>query len=281
MEKVRIITDSGSDFPKPYPENLTVLSLSIRFGDEEYLDGVNIDHEMFYRKLTSGKDLPSTSLVPPTTFAIAYEQALAAGETVVAVILSSRLSGTYQSAALAAEDMENVYVVDSLNATIGEQNLVRYALRLAEQGMSAKEIAAELERAKTHIILMGVPDTLDYLHRGGRISRTVALVGGALAIKPVLALRDGVVEMIGKARGARNADNYLIKEIEKSQGVNFSMPYCLGYTGTSDASLKRYIEDSRSLWEDHVDSLPITSVGPTIGTHLGPGAIIVSYFDNL
>lgn len=281
MEKVRIITDTGADFPKPYPQNLTVLSLSIRFGSEEYRDAIDIDHETFYRKLTASKELPKTSLIPPAEFAAAFDEATEAGETVVAVILSGKLSGTYQSALLAAEGMENVHVVDSLNATIGEQILVRYALRLADQGMSAARIAGELNRVKSHIILMGVPETLEYLHKGGRISKAVAVLGGALAIKPVLALRDGLVEMIGKARGAKNADNYLIQEINKANGINFQMPFCLGYTGSSDAGLQKYIEDSRALWVGKTDTLPITTVGATIGTHVGPGAILIAFFDNM
>ena len=137
MEKIRILTDSGSDICAPYPENLTVIPLTIHFGDEEYLDGVTIGHRAFYEKLTSGKTLPTTSLVSPGCFADAFAKAQEAGETVVAVVLSSKLSGTYQSAMLAAQDFENVYVVDSMNATLGEQILVKYALQLVEDGLLA------------------------------------------------------------------------------------------------------------------------------------------------
>ena len=140
MEKIRILTDSGSDICAPYPENLTVIPLTIHFGDEEYLDGVTIGHRAFYEKLTSGKTLPTTSLVSPGCFADAFAKAQEAGETVVAVVLSSKLSGTYQSAMLAAQDFENVYVVDSMNATLGEQILVKYALQLVEDGLSAADI---------------------------------------------------------------------------------------------------------------------------------------------
>lgn len=281
MEKIRILTDSGSDMPAPYPENLTVLPLSIHFGKEEYLDGVTLDYQTFYQKLTSSKTLPKTSLVPPGDFAEAFDRAEENGETVIAVILSSRLSGTYQSAVLAAQGRERVYVVDSLNATLGQQILVRYALSLAEQGMAAQEIVAELERVKSHARLMGMPDTLEYLRKGGRISGTVAFVGEALAIKPVLALQEGVIVMLGKARGSRNGNNYLIKEVEKANGVDFSKPFAVGYSGLDDKALQRYIQDSRQLWEGKTESLPITTVGPTIGTHLGPGAVIVAFFDNL
>lgn len=278
MEKVRIITDSGSDCMAPYPENLTVIPLTIHFGDEEYRDGVTIDHKTFYEKLTSGSQLPTTSLVPPGDFADAFRSAREAGETVVAVVLSSKLSGTYQSAVLAAGDFDNVYVVDSLNATVGLQVLVKYALELAARGLGAARIAQELEQAKGHVNLLGMPDTLEYLQRGGRISKTAAVLGGVLSIKPVLRLIDGVVVMIGKARGSKNGNNYLIQEVTRS-GIDFSRPLCLGYTGLSDALLQRYIEDSRPLWEGKVHSLPISTVGATIGTHVGPGAIIVAFFD--
>lgn len=279
MEKIRILTDSGSDICAPFPENLTVIPLTIHFGSEEYRDGETIDHKTFYEKLTSGSALPTTSLIPPGEFEQAYKKAQDAGETVIAIVLSSKLSGTYQSAALAAEGFDHVYVVDSLNATLGEQILVKYALQLVERGMSAADIAAELERAKSHVNLMGLPDTLEYLHRGGRVSKTVAVLGGALSIKPVLRLVDGVVVMIGKARGSKNGNNYLIQEVNKS-GVDFSKPLCLGYTGLSDELLQRYIADSRQLWEGKVDTLPISTVGATIGTHVGPGAIVVAFFDN-
>ena len=279
MEKIRIITDSGSDFCPPYPKNLTVMPLTIHFGAEEYRDGQTIDHKTFYEKLVSGSELPTTSLIPPGEFQQEFDKAEAAGETVIAVLLSSKLSGTYQSAVLAAQDREKVYVVDSMNATLGEQILVKYAIRLVNQGLSATDIVAELERAKSHVNLMGMPDTLDYLHRGGRISKTVAVLGGALSIKPVLRLVDGVVVMIGKARGSKNGNNYLIQEVSKS-GVDFTKPLCLGYTGLSDELLQRYIADSRQLWEGKAEELPISTVGATIGTHVGPGAIVLAFFDN-
>ena len=279
MEKIRILTDSGSDICAPFPENLTVIPLTIHFGPEEYRDGETIDHKTFYEKLLSNKELPTTSLIPPGQFQAAFEKAREAGETVIAVVLSSKLSGTYQSAVLAAQEFDNVYVVDSMNATLGEQILVKYALQLAEQGLSAQEIVAELERSKSHVNLMGLPGTLEFLHRGGRMSKTIAVLGSALSIKPVLRLVDGVVVMVGKARGFKNGYSYLSQEVTKS-GVDFTKPLCLGYTGLSDALLQRYIEDSRAIWEGKIDKLPISTVGATIGTHVGPDAVIVSFFDN-
>lgn len=280
MEKVHILTDSGSDILPPCPENLTVLPMTIRFGEREYRDGVDLDHREFYEKLLESDALPVTSLVSPGDFGEFYRQAEKQGETVVVVTLSSKLSGTWQSAVLAARDYPGrVFVVDSRNATLGERLLVEYALRLAGEGLPAKKIAGELERVRNRIRVIGLLDTLEYLKKGGRISKTVAFFGEAMAIKPVVTVRDGEVVMLGKARGSRNGNNFLIQEIGKAGGVDFRMPYALGYTGLSDAMLQKYIRDSEPLWRDHAEALPVHTIGATIGTHIGPGAIAVAFFD--
>lgn len=276
---IRIITDSASDIPQGLREDLTVLPMHVYFGEEEFLDGVNLDHKQFYERLIEEEELPKTSQIAPFDFEQAYQQAAAAGEQVIVITISSKLSGTYQSACVAAADYEGrVFVVDSLNATLGERCLVDYALRLKEQGKTAEQIVAELERGKTRIRLLALLDTLEYLKKGGRISKSVAMVGGMLSIKPVVSVVDGEVVMVGKARGSRNGNNLLVQEIEKAGGVDFSMPYYLGYTGLDDHLLQKYIEDSRALWEGHADHLDSTSVGGTIGTHVGPGAIAVFFF---
>lgn len=280
MDKIRIITDSASDITGAANTQLTVLPMRINFGEEEYLDGVTISHHEFYEKLIESDTLPVTSLISPAVFEEAFEKAVGNGEKVIAITISGRLSGTYQSAILAAAQFEgNVFVIDSLNAAIGEQILVNYALELVNKGMSAKEIVQTLNDAKKHIHILALLDTLEYLKKGGRISKTVAFVGGALSIKPVVTVIDGEVALLGKARGSKNGNNFLIKEIEKINGVDFSRPFCLGYTGLSDSLLQKYIEDSKSLWETYTDKLPICSIGATIGTHVGPNAIAVAFFD--
>ncbi len=282
MSSIRIITDSASDFDKDgfIPENVTVLPLTIRFGEEEYLDGINISHGEFFEKLETSVELPSTSLVSPIAFEEAFRKAVDAGEDVVAVTLSSKLSGTYQSAVLAARNFEgHVTVVDSCNATLGEQILVRYASDLASAGKDMTEIADALENIKKKIHTMGIPETLEYLKKGGRISAISASLGGLLSIKPVLAVRNGEIIALGKARGPKNGCNYLIKEIEASAGIDFEKPFCVGYTGLSDAFLQTYIAASRSLYEGHEDQLLVSTVGATIGTHVGPNAIVVAFFE--
>ncbi len=279
MKKIRIMTDSASDMALPAPEGITVLPMSIRFGEEEYQDGVTITHKAFYEKLIEHDELPETSLIAPAAFAEAYRAAVDQGEQVIVITISSKLSGTYQSAVLAAEDFQGqVCVVDSLSAAIGEQALVLYAKQLVDDGMPMHDIVVMLDIAKKKLHLVALLDTLEYLKKGGRISKTVAFVGGILSIKPVVAVLDGEVVLLGTARGSRNGSNFLIKEIEKSSGVDFSKPICLGYTGLSDKLLHKYIQDSKHLWEAHADALRIASIGATIGTHVGPDAIAVAFF---
>lgn len=280
---IRIITDSGADISRNMGASpradLTILPMHVYFGEKEFQDGVDLTHRQFYEMLIESEELPKTSQIPPYEFEQVYKEAVEAGEQVVVITISGKLSGTYQSACMAAGEYQGqVFVVDSLNATLGERCLVDYALRLKDQGMAAKEIAAELERARKRIRLLALLDTLEYLKKGGRISKSVAMVGGMLSIKPVISVVDGEVAMLGKARGSRNGSNLLVQEIGKAGGVDFSMPYYLGYTGLDDHMLRKYVEDSRALWEGHVDHLDSTPVGGTIGTHIGPGAIGVFFF---
>ncbi|MDE7435350.1 MAG: DegV family EDD domain-containing protein [Lachnospiraceae bacterium] len=278
-EKIRIITDSASDIIDTDREDLTVLPLTIRFGDTEYQDGVNLSREEFYEKLIEEEELPQTSQLTPYDFSTAYEEAKAAGETVIVITMSAKLSGTYQSALLAAQDYDGmVYVVDSANVTVGEHALVEYALRLVDSGLEAVSIVSRLEADKNRIRLVALLDTLEYLKKGGRISAAAAMVGGVLNIKPVIAIEHGEVAMLGKARGSRQGNNLLVQQIEAAGGIDFSMPYFLGYTGLSDALLQKYIWDSETLWKDGVENLSFTLVGGAIGTHVGPGAIAVAFF---
>ena len=276
---IRIITDSAADLPAPVRKEVTVLPMTISFGDCHFQDGVDLSHRQFYERLIEEDTLPVTSQVSPGQFGDAFKAAVAAGETVVAVTLSKKLSGTWQSACLAARDYPGkVFVVDSGNATIGEQVLVERALALMDEGMQAQEIARTLDREKGEVRLIALLDTLEYLKRGGRISSTTALVGGLLSVKPVVAVREGEVVVLGKARGSKNGNSLLVEEIEKTAGVDFSRPYRLGYTGLTDALLQKYVHDSQALWQQHTESLPICTVGGTIGTHVGPGAIAVAFF---
>lgn len=278
---VRIVIDSACDLTKEKADalHLDFMPLKTLFGEEEYLDGVTISHREFYEKLIECGTIPTTSQIPPYDFEKKFSEIKKSGDTAVVITLSSLLSGTYQSAMLALEGYEDcIYLVDSLNVCIGEQNLVQYAVRLRNQGLSAKEIADELDRKKSDICVLAVFDTLEYLKHGGRISKTAAWAGTVLSIKPVISIIKGEVAILGKARGSKNGNNMLMQQVNQSGGIDFTMPYCLGYSGFDDTLLQKYITDSASLWENQTDSLPISTIGSTIGTHAGPGAIAVSYF---
>lgn len=276
---VKIITDSASDVLTPYHPAVSVLPMTITFGDQQYRDKEELSHQRFYELLIESEQLPSTSQIGPAQFEEAFQAQVDAGHSVVAVILSGKLSGTYQSACIAAEEFpQKVFVVDSENAALGEGILVQRAAQLVDQGLEAPEIAQRLEDEKKDIRLIALLDTLEYLKRGGRISKSVAAIGGLLSIKPVIAVQNGEVCMLGKARGSKNGNNLLVQEIQKTTGIDFERPYCLGYSGFHDDMLQKYIADSRSLWEGHAEHLPIGTIGATIGTHIGPGAVGVAFF---
>ena len=208
-----------------------------------------------------------------------FTELTANGDELVVITLSSKLSGTYQSACIAAEDFPGrVHVVDSLSATMGERLLVLEGLRLVSDGMSAAETAKTLEAYRHQICVLGMLDTLEYLKKGGRISSATAFAGELLAIKPVVTIYDGEVRLIGKARGSKNGNNLLRKLVGEKGGVDFSRPFTLAYSGLSDAMLKKYIDDSRDLWQSAADALPISTIGCVIGAHLGPGAVGVAFF---
>lgn len=283
---IRIITDSASDITREDVAAagnpaLGVLPLSITFGNTTYEDGVNLSHQRFYELLVEGDDLPMTGQVNPYAFEQAIGEARAAGDEVIVITLSGKLSGTNASANTAAASFDSgVYVVDSKNVTVGERVLVDYALRLVGEGLSAADIATALEQAREDIYVVGLLDTLEYLRRGGRIPASAAALGKLLSIKPVITIEDGAVELLGKARGSKNGRNLLTQQVETAGGIDFAMPIALGYAGLDDALLRKYIEDSRHIWEDHIalEDLPVHSVGATIGTHVGPGAIALAFF---
>ena len=143
--------------------------------------------------------------------------------------------------------------------------------------MGLDELADHLAKKREEIGLVAMVDTLEYLKKGGRISGAAALAGGVLGIKPVVTARDGELAVLGKARGSKKANNLLIEQIRKN-GVDFSMPLLLGYTGLSDDMLQQYIQDSQCLWKGHVDDLDCVQLSSVIGTHAGPGAVAVAYF---
>ena len=277
--KVNIIVDSTADLRPGLRDQFTVVPLTVSFGDKEYVDGVTISHKEFYEKLIESDVLPTTSQATPAAFEAVFAQVAERGETAVVLTLAAGLSGTYQSAVIAAEEYPGiVHVVDGTSVAIGTGILAEQALRYRDQGLSAGEIAEKLEQDKGRIHVVALLDTLEYLKKGGRISSAVAVAGGILSIKPVAAVKDGKIVMLGKARGSKQGNNLLVQEIQKAGGVDFDRPVLLGYTGLSDVLLKKYVEDSKALWENGVEQLEYVSIGSVVGTHAGPGAVAVAFF---
>ena len=276
---VQIIVDSTADVMPEIKERLKVVPLTVHFGETEYIDGVTINYKEFYEKLVESDVLPTTSQPNPAAFEQAYKEVVETGDTAVVLTVASKLSGTYQSAMIAAEDYEDkIYIVDTKTVAIASGILAEYALNLVESGMDAKSIAEKLEEEKEKVCLVAMVDTLEYLYKGGRLSKTSAIVGGMLSIKPVLTVKDGEIVVLGKARGSKQGNNLLVTEIEKAGGVDFDKPLLLGYTGLTDVLLQKYITDSERLWKDGTEELRYTPIGSAIGTHAGPGAVAVAFF---
>lgn len=277
----RIMIDSGSDILPWEAEKLGLIHLpmTVTFGETEYRDGVDLSHREFYEKLIESDTLPITSQITPSAFEDVLEQIPPEDDAVI-LCLSSALSGTYQSAMIAAEHYPGrVYVVDTKSVCVGERLLALRAVEMREQGAPAEEIAEVLTREREELRVMAVLDTLEYLKKGGRISSAVAFAGSLLSIKPVVAVDEkGEVALVGKARGSQNSNNLLRELIRKCGGVDYERPFALAYSGLSDALMRKYIEDSGDLWQGHARELPVTTVGCTIGTHVGPGAIAVAFF---
>jgi len=175
---VRIITDSTADLIPAVKSRLTVVPLTVRFGDQEFIDGVTITHKGFYEKLVESDVLPTTSQATPAMFEEAFRPIAKAGDSAVVLTVSAKLSGTCQSAMIAAGEYENIHVVDTESVAIGSGILAELALQLADQGMEARQIAQRLEQEKKNVRIIAMVDTLEYLKRGGRVSKTVAFAGG-------------------------------------------------------------------------------------------------------
>ena len=278
---IKVLTDSASDISQQEAKEMgiEILPMIVSFGDEEFFDGVNLTPQTFYERLIESDELPKTSQITPFRFEEAFKRITEKGDELVVVLMSSKLSGTYLAACTAAENFKGkVFVVDSLNVAVGERLLVQYALRLIGQGASIEKVVAELEEKKKKVNVMAVLGTLEYLKKGGRISAAVAFAGELLSLKPVVAVVDGEVKLVGKALGSKKGNNLLNRLVAEKGGIDFSMPFGTIYSGLNKVVLEKYIADSASLWANETSFVPQYMIGGTIGTHVGPGAVGVAFF---
>ena len=276
---IQIVVDSTADMRPEVAAKVSIVPLSVQFGEKTYVSGVDITPSQFYEMLAQSDVLPTTSQPAPFLFEEAFERAVSEGHEVICLTCSGKLSGTHQSANIAAAEFEGkVHVVDSNTIALGLGIMAEYAVGLAEQNVSAAEILDKLKEKREKVRLLALVDTLEYLKKGGRISSAVALAGGLLNIKPVISVNDGEIKLLGKARGVRQGNTLLNQEIAKAGGVDFTMPVMLGYTGTQEEQLQKYIQESNDLWAPYDGNLPVAVVGSVVGTHAGPGAVAVGFF---
>ena len=278
---IRILTDSASDILPAEAEALgvTVIPLNVTLEDGTVLrDGLDMTPTEYYTHLSTCRKLPTTSQPSPELFERFYLDAAAAGDEVLGIFLSHELSGTYQCAKLAADmaNVDNVLFVDSENVCLGEALLVRLAAHLRDAGKTLVQIATDLEHAKQHLHLVAAIDDLKYLRKGGRLPAAVAVAGGMLGIKPLITIKDGKVAMAGKARGLPGAYVALFKKIEELGGISPAFAALAGYTANirEVQPIQNYLRDNLK-----IDEPLVRQIGCVIGTHAGPGAFGIAFFD--
>lgn len=279
---IRIVVDSSCDLTEKEAneKGIIMLPMSIEWDGETYKDGVELYGDLFYEKLENSDIIPKTSQVTPVAYEKVFREAKEAGDDLVCITASSKISGSYQSAVIASEVMPEARIIDSETASVGAEILVELAIALRDEGYSVLEIENILNMEKKKILVIAVLSTLKYLRHGGRISGAAAVAGELLNIKPVIGIKDGRVQLLSKVRGFRKAGNYLKKAIEESGGIDFTKPIALGYTGTDDSAIKKYLKDYKDLYRNYRSEIPIYQANAVIGTHTGSGVVIVGFFGN-
>ena len=278
MMGVRIITDSTSDISieEAGKMGLAIVPLKVIFGNTEYKEGIEISMEGFYEKLVTSEKLPTTSQPAPDDFLEQYLKAKEAGDSVVVVLIAGKLSGTFQSAIIAKEMAEysQIYVVDSLTSIIGLRLLVEHAVNLVKQGLEAIQIAKTLEELKERIVLFAMVDTLEYLHKGGRLSKSSAIIGSLLNFKPIITLKDGAIQVVGKERGTNKGLARILEAIDEFGAIDQNYSVNFGFTAEDSKSLllKEKVIDKYAL-----KNYGMYPVGCVVGVHVGPGACMIAY----
>lgn len=272
-----LVTDSGSDILEEEAKEmgLQLVPITASFKEVQFTSNSKESFEHFYRELEMREELPISSQPAPSEYTKIYELAKEKDEEVLVITISSKLSGTYNCAQLAKEivSYEKVYIVDSLQASTSQRLLVMYAMRLIQSGKDILEIVDDLEKAKHKIVLTGMPETLLYLKKGGRISPVIAGIGETLNIKPVLLLENGMIVSRKKVRGSKAG----IKEMQhiiSEYRLDERMPVLFGHSNNE--------EKGEAFMKEIMTNLPhdkgtVYAVGPAIGTHIGPNALLMAF----
>ena len=275
---VRIITDSTSDINLEQAKDMgiTIVPLKVIFGDKEYKEGIEITIDGFYKKLVEATKLPTTSQPAPDDFLEYYSQAKEAGDSVVVILITGKLSGTLQSASIAKQmaEYQDIYIVDSLNTITGLRLLVEHAVKLRDEGIDAQMIAETLEKLKDRIVLLAMVDTLEYLYKGGRLSKSSAILGSLLNFKPIITLKDGAIGVVGKERGSNKGIAKILETIDEVGAIDQNYPVNFGYTAEDSKTL---LLKEKVIEKYGLKNTAMYPVGCVVGAHVGPGACVITY----
>lgn len=274
---IRILVDASSDYSRGEAEKngIELIPIKITIGETEYIEGVNLERNEFYEILVESGEFPKTSQPSPQEFVEIFEDVKEKGDEMICILLSSALSGTYQSATLAKNmvDYDGIYIIDSLTATFCIKVMADYARKLADEGKTAEEIVKEIESIKSHVRCIATMDTLEYLYKGGRLSKTAATVGEAVNIKPIITLtEEGEVGIVKKCIGKKQAvmqTKKILQEMDVDE--DFPMYSIYSYGTENSEKLEEKLKSEGYQWKERLQ------IGATIGTHIGPEAFGVIF----
>jgi DegV family protein with EDD domain len=274
---IKIITDSTSDIPLERQEELgiEIVPLRVRFGSEEYIDGVTLTKPQFYKKLAECTELPTTAQINPDQFTEVFKKYLDRGDEVIGIFLSGKLSGTYQSAGIAKDMLgsEKIHIIDSRNVTFGLALLVYGAIKMRDSGCTAQEICDGVESLRQRLRFYVVVDTLKYLKMGGRLSGSSAFLGTVLHIKPIVSVVDGAVAVLEKKKGHKAAMEWIMQNVEREK-PDLKHKVLIG--GSAAPQYCAMLQEALNARVPGADS-EIMEMGAVVGTHGGPGCVGLTY----
>lgn len=276
---IRIITDSLCDLTMEHAKklNIDILPLTVRFGEQDYKCGIELSNEEFYEKLETSSDNPSTAAVNPYEFEEKFKSYIDNGDDVVAILFSKHMSATYQSASIAAGnvDSDRLHLIDCENGAMGQALLIETAVAMRDKGLSAGEITEKitelLPKTKTYIVI----DTMEYLKRGGRISKSAALIGGLMKLHPVLQVIADGAKPVDKVKGKKSCNAWLINKLTENP-ADTSYQLVIGHSNAPERAeaFKKQLREAGI-----TNDIFITCIGPVVGTHIGPNCLGIGYIE--
>tara|TARA_B100001029_G_scaffold60660_1_gene49022 strand:+ start:9765 stop:10601 length:837 start_codon:yes stop_codon:yes gene_type:complete len=277
MSKIALVTDSTCDLPKSVvkDKNITVIPLNVHFGEETFLDGIDLQSNEFFEKLSTSEIHPQTSQPSVGRFVETYNDLLKKHDSILSLHISSKLSATYNSALQAQKEIgnEKIKVIDSMNGTLGLGAIVHHIADLNQKGESFENLVKETEKIIPNAIFMGLVPTLEYLAKGGRIGKARAFMGSLLKIKPILSAVDGEIQSVGKARTLIKGMDFIVDEMKNRK---ISKLFIVHANHEERANLLK--EKTKDLIDPK--DVIIAEFGPVVGTHLGPGAFGVGFISS-